>query len=208
MTRFHKPFNSRTAMLKFWPGYVGMTPLMLDWETAQSAYFNGNGPLVEIYSAVRCEDCGKIVTNNGSSGSHNDVTNDTDCEGWIESTFPMMNYGYAISAERVGGLEAAARLLVDLPVCLVEYDDVTYLALTGGGMDLSWELAQAYLLLGWLPPLEFCDLSSDADPLTAARRWVMRGARASIRSQMQRMDSLKRKLDHTADRYKRDRLNA
>ena len=39
------------------------------------------------------------------------------------------------------------------PVCVVNFvEDGAVLALTGGGMDLSWELCHAYVVLGFLPP--------------------------------------------------------
>lgn len=32
------------------------------------------------------------------------------------------------------------------------------LALQGGGMDLSWDICEAHILLGYYPPLEYCEL--------------------------------------------------
>ena len=32
------------------------------------------------------------------------------------------------------------------------------LAVSAGGMDLSWDVCEAYLLLGYLPPLNFYHL--------------------------------------------------
>jgi len=31
------------------------------------------------------------------------------------------------------------------------------LALTGGGMDLSWDICRGYINFGYLPPIHFCD---------------------------------------------------
>ena len=42
------------------------------------------------------------------------------------------------------------------------YTDAYYLALTGGGMDFSWEICESYINLGYLPPLHFCDLPAMA----------------------------------------------
>lgn len=49
--------------------------------------------------------------------------------------------------------EAAWRLR-HLPVVLVEVDGIYGVALTGGGMDMSWYLAAAFVECGFLPPLE------------------------------------------------------
>jgi len=37
-------------------------------------------------------------------------------------------------------------------------EETYYLALNGGGMDLSWDICRAYMLLGYLPPLSCCEL--------------------------------------------------
>jgi hypothetical protein len=36
-------------------------------------------------------------------------------------------------------------------------DDEYYLALAGGGMDLSWDIAAGYVNLGYLPPFIICE---------------------------------------------------
>lgn len=83
---------------------------------------------------------------------------------------PMMNYAYELEvltpySERGRTPAEAAELLVDLPLCLVEAEFLSedwYLALTGGGMDFSWEICEAYMRLGFIPPTEFADLPNMA----------------------------------------------
>lgn len=65
---------------------------------------------------------------------------------------PMMNYFYPVSDYSRTGLEQDAAKIADLPLCVVEIGDERGLALTGGGMDLSWEIAEAYVRLGYYPP--------------------------------------------------------
>lgn len=36
-------------------------------------------------------------------------------------------------------------------------NDEYYLALTGGGMDMSWDICAGYIALGYLPPFTFCE---------------------------------------------------
>ena len=53
----------------------------------------------------------------------------------------------------------AAKLISHLPLCVVEFrDGRTGLALTGGGMDLSPQICQAFIALGYLPPVHFGSL--------------------------------------------------
>lgn len=75
------------------------------------------------------------------------------CEG------PMMNYYYPVDLR---DMDDAARRLVDTCLVPVEVDGQTGLALTGGGMDLSWEIADAFVTLGYLPPVHFADLPNMA----------------------------------------------
>lgn len=75
--------------------------------------------------------------------------------------------------------ESHAEKIADLPLCIVRFeDDESYaLALTGGGMDLSWEIAEAFMRLGYLPPLAYCDLPNMAgmDTGDERHRWVIAG---------------------------------
>ncbi len=51
--------------------------------------------------------------------------------------------------------EAAAVRLGDLPVCTVTFSNgEAGFALSGGGMDMTWFLARAYVRLGMLPPAD------------------------------------------------------
>lgn len=82
---------------------------------------------------------------------------------------PAMNYFYPLpyytdNDERV---PEADQMLLYRSMCdvvlvkITEYDkDVYALTLTGGGMDLSWDICLAYVLLGYAPPMRFCDLPS------------------------------------------------
>lgn len=79
------------------------------------------------------------------------------------STGPQMDYVYPLTdfglrfGKSENGLWSAAALIADYPLCVVEIEelDVIGLALTGGGMDLSWEICGAYIALGFYPPVHF-----------------------------------------------------
>lgn len=139
----------------------------------------------DYYAASRCDKCGLIVSPViGGECRHRDVDGDTDCDGYLYADGPMMNFEYPVDVNRVGGEEEAAKRLADLPVVLVQWLDDGYtseewsLALTGGGMDLSWEICEAYTRLGYLPPVEFCDVQ-DYGRRGERERYVLEACRKS-----------------------------
>lgn len=112
----------------------------------------------EFRSVVECAGCGEPIVYNGSYAE----CDDEECELYQDQQDdfydegPMMNYAYALpetpSNEEILGLQ-------HLPLVVVDHaDGSSELALSGGGMDLSWEICEAFMVLGHLPPLHFCDL--------------------------------------------------
>ena len=90
---------------------------------------------------------------------------------------PMMNYWYPVDhITDEDEAEQAAVKLQDVPLCVVEVNGDYGLALTGGGMDLSWDICKAFVLIGALPPVHFADLPdmgptyADAEVVQAMRR--------------------------------------
>lgn len=87
------------------------------------------------------------------------------CEG------PMMNYWYPFeSITDQDEATGAAAKIADLPLCVVEVQGSYGLALTGGGMNMSWYIVGAYVRLGYLPPLHFVSgIGSPVDEAGADR---------------------------------------
>lgn len=135
---------------------------------------DGNGEGWESYEASRCENCGTAYLSGGEG--------ECKCGGHVpETEGPMMNYFYPLPGEP-DDLEAAAVAIVDLPLCIVRVGSEYGLALTGGGMDLSWEICEAYMRLGYLPPLDFCHLPGLAGKrLTPRTKWVLDGCERSAK---------------------------
>lgn len=139
-------------------------------------------PDLEPGDTYKCHDCGHEFTV-GELGEHGDVecpecsewicpgeTYENQCSGYLCFEGPMMNYWYPV---KIDDCEEAARAISHLPLCVVEFKDgQTGLALTGGGMDLSWEICRAFIALGYKPPLHFCDL-----PDMAGMQWTEDTAR-------------------------------
>lgn len=138
----------------------------------------GYGEKWEFHEASECQECGKVLTSVNGEMVHNEVDEDSNCEGYVNAEGPMMNYLYPFDHRYEFDIQDAMRAIVHLPLCLVslEDEDGYYLALTGGGMDLSWEICEAYMRLGHLPPVHFCDL-----PRMSGRgkskhdRWIIAG---------------------------------
>jgi len=75
---------------------------------------------------------------------------------------PMMSYYYLIPEyeQEISDDELKERLGMAGSITLVYFiESNTYaLALSGGGMDLSWDICRAFIFLGYLPPTHFCRL--------------------------------------------------
>lgn len=141
----------------------------------------------DSHEASRCEKCGEIVVGRGGE-SHHDIDEDSECDGYVpENDGPMMNYFYPLPDDDMDPTEAA-KAIVDLPLCVIEFldedrGDRYALALTGGGMDLSWEICEAYMRLGYLPPAHFADLPEYAGvnyKRSAKHQWIITAMRRSI----------------------------
>jgi hypothetical protein len=98
---------------------------------------------------------------------------------------PMMNYWYP--CERLSADEAVLAT-VDLPLCYVEVDGEPGFALTGGGMDLSWEIAEAFVRSGYYPPAFISDLPRMAGLLrTPTNEVILRSLIARDRRLIERL---------------------
>ena len=128
---------------------VETKPLDMDWRERLGEDFEG----WRSYETVECYGCGEDIVVQGPCGEvqHCDI-DESECEEWLSGEGPAMNYAYPL-----GHITHSADDAKDLPgsLCLVEMDDKWFLALTGGGMDLSWDICRAYIALGYLPPVHF-----------------------------------------------------
>jgi len=156
---------------------VSASSSRVDWAEAWRQSYDEDG----YHEAQRC-DCCKVALCVHGEASHKDLDTDSDCPGSLgTSEGPMMNFFYPCP---IGDPEAAALAIVDLPLCVVQHGDEPGLALTGGGMDLTWAICEAYMVLGYLPPADFAGrLPAMCGRGTSARdRWIAAGCRASCRA--------------------------
>ena len=113
-----------------------------------------------------------------------------------EPLAPFMSYGWSLPDWRGDG-EDTNQMLVDAysnvmvgERCLGDEKDGHYLLLTGGGMDLSWDLAFGYMVCGYLPPAclnlpRFLDIRP-----TRMNKWTLKGLTLSKRIQGVNTDAI------------------
>lgn len=84
----------------------------------------------------------------------------------------MMNYMYGLPDGFESDMEKKfgsdwrtliKPLLSNTTLIYFNKENKYYIALTGGGMDLSWEICETYINLGYLPLMHFCGLPKMAD---------------------------------------------
>lgn len=168
----------------------------IDAKPVDYDFSKGYGEKWEYFEAVECDKCGGAVIVQGEN-HHNDVEK-TNCDGYLNSDGPMMDYYYPLPGFDMD-VEDAAKAIVDLPLCIVHFNenDEYALALTGGGMNLSWHICTAYLKLGYMPPLHFAELPKFAGgpPIgPAAGKRVLKAMEQSIKVSQNWLDGYKVKL--------------
>lgn len=108
----------------------------------------------------------------------------------INGKRPMMNWLWPVTIK--GPPEALQIELLGLPIVLVERDEDYYFGLAGGGMDMSWELASAYMIADQCPPIEVCDLP---DMAGEARIDVVKACQRSVKIASSVLNRLEVTLD-------------
>lgn len=155
---------------------IDTKPMDYDWSEGydpDGSFMDLEGGAWTFYESDQCQACEQYTDGHGFCQTEG-------CEHYgdrldsIEG--PMMSYYYP--CELQDPAEAAVVLgAASLPVCVVNVDGTTGLALTGGGMDLSWEICEAFLRVGYLPPLHFCDLPQMGRGDSPRDRWIIAGCK-------------------------------
>jgi hypothetical protein len=102
------------------------------------------------------------------------VTND---DGWREA--PAMPWAWPLPDFNLSAEESQARLdLYGSGIRLFSVNGDVVLGLNGGGWDMSWDICYAYLLLGYLPPLEVVQNLKweERSPLDDKKAYILSGA--------------------------------
>lgn len=136
------------------------------------------------FSHSDCQACGKCEVGHFFCDAHKARSGGCNGQPFGSAEGPLMNYFYPCEWQRDLSMEEAAKAIVGLPLCVVEVDDQERgFALTGGGMDYSWEICLGYIKLGHLPPVSYILHSSMphlARVMGPAELAVVNGLRASL----------------------------
>lgn len=107
---------------------------------------DGDGVYIDEFDVTTdCELCDGEGTDDLDGGDH---------EAW----WPKMNIAMTIPELEVP--DNWRDCLCNMTV--VEIGEDTFLALTGGGMDMSWAICETYIRLGYLPPAHYSELPAMA----------------------------------------------
>lgn len=214
-----------------YPGALSATSEDFDWGGPDGNYEDFTEGRLRVHVADRCSQCGEIVHDLGDREDvqHSEIASDwprrnpddydddeeeddgeedpgIHCDGYLSGGVPMMNYRYPLPC-RPSNLREAQEALIDLPLTIVEdtENDNWFLALTGGGMNLTWEICEAFMRLGYLPPTYYAaDLPEMAGRGESRRdRWIMAGCRAALR---QHVKFLQRDLKRFDEKLRTMRL--
>lgn len=103
-----------------------------------------------------------------------DVEND---DQWL----PLMNYAYPLP-RGVRSTDSWHRIMSCTTIVVIDGKD--YLALTGGGMDLTWEICEAYINCGYWPPAYFAGRLPKMSGRGASERdrMIINACRVSLRN--------------------------
>jgi len=193
--------------------YLFIDAMSRDIDWGQALDENGEG--WTSFEAVECEDCGLVHV----LGAHGQTTCadempefedengdevDNICQGCLNPEGPMMSFYWPCA---VGDFIDESKGLQGLPVCIVDIrlPSGTYetgIALTGGGMDLSWELCETYIRLGYYPPFSLAsNLPDMADKHNSpSAQLVLAAAAETCRAVKERAGSaMERNLDRAKE---------
>lgn len=173
--------SKRTPVRDLSCSVVDVQPVTYDWSEGHEIEW-------ESREAVECQKCGKVLVlgTGGGEDTHSALDSNSDCDGYVgQAEGPRMSYFYPLPSTYAPSEEDVAKL-AHLPLCVVEFTGGGFeghaLALTGGGMDLTWEIAEAYMVLGFLPPFHYARLPAICGRGTSARdKWIAAGCIKSCR---------------------------
>lgn len=203
MTTRKKEAKQRVSIYNMSVDAIESKPIDIDWST-------GYGEAWECFEASSCDKCGEtIAVGIAVDSRHKDEDNSSECDGVLAyAEGPMMNYGYPINFRNDSySVEDAVKKIAHLPLCIVEFQDTEaaghfagkiFLALTGGGQNLSWEICEAYMCLGFLPPVHFELPSMCGRGASEKDKWIASGCLKSnevaVRRSQSRIERIKSAL--------------
>lgn len=158
--------------------HIRVVPTSQDWGTGYVDQWDIVLPSTDEFTFEQCKnliteyyiDFDKFVPYEDDEEENEDLKTD-----WIEGAQeliseyhnenmhlfePMMNYFTELEYE---DSQEMANKFFDSCFTVIEFNDGTCgVALTGGGMDMSWEICKAFIDAGFYPPAHYCKLPAMA----------------------------------------------
>lgn len=166
-------------------------PIGLDWMDYLQDMFNYES--LESLSVGQCHVCGEVVVveNWLSEDRHDSFDPQADCDGYVSGVqprcntlYPVHGWGTGYSLKMIELTDWQVEQFSSLPLMLVWLNGSTglFLTLTGCGSDMTWDIAAAYMTLGFLPPVYLLPPPKLAsEPLTDRKEWILEGCERSAR---------------------------
>ncbi len=146
----------------------------------------------DVYADLKADEDGNPIPGTVTESTFDELFNVEPYMSGVEG--PMMNFFYPLPTSFRRGEVAAAAQLHNM--CLVSVDGDYGLALTGGGMDMTWYIVMSYVGLGYLPPVDFCEVPYDIDE--ESMQYLGSAMARSVTFMQQRMgwklDTLKQRI--------------
>lgn len=129
----------------------------------------------------------------------------------LDEFTPMMMYAYPLTIDPTfdSGKEKIIKVCRNLPLTVMhkEDDDTYYLALTGGGMNLSQSIARAYQILQtWIPVALLAEISKQPNLSVYGKEWIRmaRQIRKQIKMEIHRLQRDNKEWAGAIARYKQE----
>jgi hypothetical protein len=184
-------------------GALNMEPTDYDWSDHPC------GEEWESWEANDCPECSiSVAGQSGCEQQHSEADETVTCEGMVNfGDGPMMSYYYELPCSRQSDPIEMALAISHLPLCVVRFISMSgnnefALALTGGGMDFSWQICEAYMQLGYLPPLHFCGLQDMCQHWNSKVQWILAGCEESYRVAARNIGSGKYRIKQLRQKIK------
>jgi hypothetical protein len=188
--------------------YRDASALTVDWDQIRSENEDGvvvhPRPDADVLREYGFDGGHDLTTEDGLNAAIEEFEQSDAYFEWKDGNEPAMNYLWPCEPAYGTSMEKAAQLIASHggATCLVSYqlDGEKYvgIAMTGGGMNLSHDLAAAYVCAGHTPPLELMDNAlSQIDQMSSAVRPLVVESAARI------VESLRSSADRLEERAAR-----
>lgn len=156
---------------------IDVTPRHVD-------FGEGYGDTWTYTQAAECSECKEPMLAQDGESHHRELDPRSACDGYVSGSGPMMNFIYGLP--EMPPDDEIVKALANLPLCIVSFPHAregedTFLALTGGGMNMSWYIIEAYVRLGYLPPAYFSPPNFVGTRLTHDHRLLLEACRETQR---------------------------